>query len=105
MEIILEKEMKSLEEEKVVQSRQAEIIIVIGAKDDDKTKQLYEAKVKYCNNVMVVETIEDLYLNYISRFKKVGIIATENASKNFVNKVIEILKNTETEDYIYENSR
>lgn len=54
---------------------------------------------------MIVESIEDLYLNYIKRFKKVGVMAGAQAPEDVVQKIVEIIKNTETEDYIYENSR
>lgn len=49
---------------------------------------------------MLVEKLEEVYLNYIRRFKKVGVIADESVKKDIVDKIVEILKNTKTEGYI-----
>lgn len=49
---------------------------------------------------MIVETMEDLYINYIRRFRKVGIVVGNTNSQNMVKKIIKILKNTEIEGYI-----
>ncbi len=49
---------------------------------------------------MLVENIEGLYLNYIRRFKKVGVMAGEQMPKEIIDEIVEILKNTKTEGYI-----
>lgn len=115
MEVILEKKPKKcyverdILREKLEQTReiakQSELMIVVGAKKGTTTNQLYDAAIWQCNNAMIVEIMEDLYLNYISRFKKVGLIAVEGAPKTMVKEIVEILKNTQTGDYIYEYSR
>lgn len=115
MEVILEKKPKKcyverdILREKLEQTReiakQSELMIVVGAKKSTTTKQLYDEAIKQCSNAMIVEIMDDLYLNYISRFKTVGLIAVEGAPKTMVKEIIEILKNTQTGDYIYEYSR
>lgn len=86
-------------------AKQVELMIIIGGKKSSNTNKLYDIAMEECNNAIFVETIEDLYINYIKRFKKVGVMAGASTPSDMIEKVVEILKNTQTEDYIYENSR
>lgn len=86
-------------------AKQVELMIIIGGKKSSNTNKLYDIALKECSNVMFVETLEDLYINYIRRFKKVGVMAGASTPNDMIEKIVDILKNTETEDYIYENSR
>lgn len=86
-------------------AKQVELMIIIGGKKSSNTNKLYDIALKECSNVMFVETLEDLYINYIRRFKKAGVMAGASTPNDIIEKIVEILKNTETEDYIYENSR
>lgn len=82
-------------------AKQVELMIIIGGKNSSNTKKLYEISLKECNNAMLVETIDDLYLNYIKRFKKVGVMAGASTPKDIIDEIVEILEKTETENYIY----
>lgn len=86
-------------------ARQVELMIIIGAKKSNNANKLYEIAVRECSNAMIVENMDDLYINYISRFKKVGVTAVSNSPKEMVREVVQILKNIQTGDYIYEHSR
>lgn len=81
-------------------SKQVELMIIIGKKNSVEDNKLYEIAIRECNNAMLVENIEELYLNYVRRFKKVGVMAGAEASKDIIDKIVEILKNTKTEGYI-----
>lgn len=91
--------------ETVIISKQVELMIIIGKKKSAKSNILYDVAIRICNNAMIVETIEDLYLNYIKRFKVVGLIDTKEMQEDLVKEIIKILKSTKTERYIYEVSR
>lgn len=82
-------------------AKQVELMIIIGGKNSSNTKKLYEISLKECNNAMLVETIDDLYLNYIKRFKKVGVMAGASTPKDIIDEIVEILEKTKTENYIY----
>lgn len=86
-------------------ANQVELMIILGSKKGSNTNKLYDIAVKECRNAMMVETMKDLYLNYIRRFKKVGVMAGASTPQDMIDDVVEILKNTETEGYMYENSR
>lgn len=81
-------------------AKQVELMIIIGKKNRVEDNKLYDISIRECNNAMLVEDIEGLYLNYIRRFKKVGVIAGKEVPKEVVDKIVEILKNTKTEGYI-----
>lgn len=86
-------------------ARQVELMIIIGGKKSSNTNKLYDISQRECSNVMFVETMDDLYLNYVKRFKKVGIMAGASTPQEMIEEIVEIVKNTETENYMYENSR
>lgn len=81
-------------------AKQVELMIIIGKKNSKEANNLYDIAIRECNNAMLVEDIDGLYLNYIRRFKIVGVMADELAKKDIVDKIVEILKNTKTEGYI-----
>ncbi len=81
-------------------AKQVELMIIIGKKNSVEDNKLYDISIRECNNAMLVENIEGLYLNYIRRFKKVGVMAGEQMPKETIDEIVEILKNTKTEGYI-----
>ena len=81
-------------------AKQVELMIIIGKKNSVEDNKLYDISIRECNNAMLVENIEGLYLNYIRRFKKVGVMAGEQMPKEIIDEIVEILKNTKTEGYI-----
>lgn len=95
--------LRQIETEEI--AHQVELMIIIGGKKSANTNKLYDISIRECNNAMLVETMDDLYLNYIKRFKKVGVMAGASTPQEMIDEIVEILKNTETEDYMYENSR
>lgn len=77
-----------------------ELMIIIGGKNSSNTNKLYEISLQQCGNAMLIQTKQDLYINYIQRFKRVGIMAGASTPKEIIDEVVEILKNTETKNCI-----
>ena len=50
-------------------------MIVIGGKNSSNTKKLYEISTKNCKNVLLVQTKDDLDVNFLKNFDSVGIMA------------------------------
>ena len=86
-------------------AKQVELMIIIGGKKSSNTNKLYDISKEVCNNAMFVENMEDLYLNYIRRFKKVGVMAGASTPQDMIDEIVKILESTETKGYMYENSR
>ena len=63
-----QKAAKSLAEE-------VDCMIVVGGFNSSNTNKLYQVASLYCKNVFRIETVKDLPLQKLSKFKKLGIIA------------------------------
>ncbi len=84
-------------------ARKVELIIVIGEKKKSNINKIYEMSLKETGNAMIVETIEDLYINYIRRFKTIGILQDPTIPQNQLEIIVDMLKHTQVEGYIYEH--
>ena len=73
---------ESINEEIKDMAKKVELIIVVGEKKSVDTNNIYNISLKECGNAMLAETMDDLYLNYIKRFKTVGIIPDAFTNKN-----------------------
>ena len=76
-------------------AKQVELMIIIGGKNSANTNKLYEIALDFCNNAMKVETMEDLYLNYVRRFQKVGVMAGASTPQEFIQEVVEAIQKEE----------
>ena len=83
---------KSVQEQTKEIARNSELMIIIGAKNSPNAIELYDIAVRSCNNAMHVETKEDLYMNYIRRFEKVGVVAGVSTTKENIDEIMSILK-------------
>jgi len=53
----------------------SDLMIIIGGSHSSNTKKLYEASSQYCKNVIIIETKEDLDINFAKTFENIGIMA------------------------------
>ena len=81
-------------------SRKVDLMIVIGDRNSIEANKLYEISLRVCNNAMLVQNKEDLYINYIQRFRKVGVVSERIAKIEFVEQIVEILNNVENKNCI-----
>lgn len=86
-------------------AKQVEVMVVIGSHNSSNSKKLYDISIEECNNALLVEKLDDLYVNYIRRFHKVGVTAGASTPDDMIETVVKILKETETEGCIYEISK
>ena len=82
-------------------ARITELIIILGNKKDTDINKMYSIGLRQSGNVMLVENIQDLYLNYAKRFKVIGVIDTNLLPQNEVKEMIDILEKEEVKGYIY----
>lgn len=73
-------------------AKDSDLMIIIGGKNSSNTTKLYDIAVKTCGNAMHVETKEDLYMNYIRRFKKIGVMAGASTSQESIKEIMEVLQ-------------
>lgn len=73
-------------------ARKSELMVIIGGKNSSNTTKLYEIALNWCGNAMHVETPEDLYMNYVKRFVKIGVMAGASTSKESIDEIMDILR-------------
>lgn len=56
-------------------SSKVDLMIIIGGKNSSNTKKLYEVASNTCNNVLSIQTKQDLDLNFVKNFENIGIVA------------------------------
>lgn len=69
-------------------AKQVDLMLIIGGKKSSNTNKLYEISLLTCNNAMFIENLDDLYLNYVERFNKVGIMAGASTPQELIDEVI-----------------
>lgn len=72
-------------------SKNVQCMIIIGGKNSSNTKKLYDIAKENCINTYIVETKEELNLDEIKKYEKVGIMAGASTPDESINDVIEYI--------------
>ena len=73
-------------------SQNVDYMIIVGGKNSSNTKKLYDISIKNCKNVECVETINDLKIEEIKKFTKIGIMAGASTPNESVEEIVKALK-------------
>lgn len=73
-------------------SKQVEYMIIIGGKNSSNTKKLYEIALENCNKAVIIENANELNLNEINKYSKIGIMAGASTPNNSIEEVVSLLK-------------
>ncbi len=82
-------EERQKETEKI--SKEVNLMIIIGGKNSSNTKKLYEIS-KNNTKTLLIETAEELDIENVKKYDKVGIMAGASTPKDSINEVIEKLR-------------
>ena len=80
---------RQIEAEKI--AKQVDFMIVIGDKRSSNTNKLYDISCKYCQNVLFISNSDEIDLNKIKKYQKIGLIAGASTPKEDILKVKELL--------------
>lgn len=69
------------------------LLLVVGAKNSSNSNRLREVSEKMGTKSYLIDTAEDIELNWLDGIEKVGVTAGASAPAILVNQVIETLKN------------
>lgn len=88
--ICLSTETRQKETEKL--SQEVDLMIIVGGKNSSNTRKLYDISLKNCKNVMFAETKQDIDINYIKQFEKIGVMAGASTPCESINDIVELIK-------------
>ena len=91
--ICLATELRQKETEEI--SKQVEIMLVIGGKNSSNTTKLYEICLRNCKNVIHIEDENELDIQVVSKYNKIGIVAGASTPRSSIENVINLLKSKE----------
>lgn len=74
-------------------SKQVDAMIVLGGKHSSNTIKLVETSRKYCDNVYHIETIEELALQKIQSFNKIGLTAGASTPDWVIEEAVKVMEN------------
>ena len=69
-----------------------EAMIIIGGKNSSNTRKLYEISKDICLNTFLIQTKEELEVEKLKSFNKIGVMAGASTPKESIESVIEKLK-------------
>ena len=78
------------ETEKIAKTVDA--MIVVGAKHSSNTNKLYLIAKMHCKNCFLLENEKELDIEYIKKYKKIGIMAGASTPKKSIETIVEKLK-------------
>lgn len=73
-------------------SKIKDCMIIIGGTNSSNTKKLYEISKCNCENTFLIETKEDLDINKIKNFNKIGIMAGASTPNNIIKEVYDLIE-------------
>ena len=73
-------------------SQKVELMIIIGGKNSSNTRKLYEISLKNCKNVILVQTKNDIDINYIKQFEKIGVMAGASTPYESIESIVKIIQ-------------
>lgn len=83
-------ELRQKETEKI--SKEVDMMIIIGGKNSSNTKKMHEIAIKNCENVISVETKDDIDINIIKQFEKIGIMAGASTPNKSIVDIVDFIK-------------
>ena len=72
-------------------SKEVECMIIIGGKNSSNTKKLYDIAKNNCPNSFIVENREELPIEKIKSFEKIGIMAGASTPGESIKDIIEMI--------------
>lgn len=73
-------------------SRKVDCMIIIGGKNSSNTNKLYKISQENCKNVKFIENKEELNIEEIKGFQKIGVMAGASTPRYIIDDVISIIQ-------------
>ena len=73
--------------------------MIIGGRNSSNTNKLYEISLKNCKNVIFAESVEDIDIQFIKRFNRVGVMAGASTPQESIDSIVNFIKQEEEKSY------
>lgn len=91
--ICLATELRQKETEEL--SQKVDLMLIIGGRKSSNTNKLYEISSKNCKNVIFAENIDDIDLNFVRQFEKIGVMAGASTPSQSIENIVNFIKQEE----------
>ena len=81
-------------------AKEVDCMIVAGGFNSSNTNKLYQVASMYCKHVFRIETVKDLPLQKLSKFKKLGIIAGASTPESIIEEVVSSMDEFTKEEFM-----
>ena len=72
-------------------AKDVDLMIIIGGRHSSNTNKLYDIASNKCNNSILIENKEELDINNLKEFDKIGIMAGASTPQESINEVVDLL--------------
>lgn len=83
---------RNRQEETINIAKQVDMMIIIGGRQSSNTNKLYDISKKFCKDVILIETEEELKIGQIKDKNKIGIMAGASTPQKCIDNVVEKVK-------------
>ena len=73
-------------------AKKVDLMIIIGGRHSSNTKKLYEIANINCTNSILIQTKDDLSIEYLKHFNRIGIMAGASTPQNIIEGVVDFCK-------------
>lgn len=80
-------------------SQKMECMIIIGGKNSSNTKKLYDIAKQNCESAICIETAEELNVEKLSEYNKIGVMAGASTPKQSIEEVIKKIADDRNEAF------
>ena len=81
-------------------SKNVDAMIVIGGKTSSNTNKLFELSKKHCKNSFRIETKNDLSLQEVFKYNKIGITAGASTPAWIIEEVVQVMDNYSKDEFM-----
>lgn len=75
-------------------------MVVIGGRTSSNTNKLFELSKKHCKNTFMIETIDDLSLQEVCKYNKIGITAGASTPAWIIEEVVQVMDNYSKDEFM-----
>ncbi len=81
-------------------AKKVDAMVVIGGRTSSNTNKLFELSKKHCKNTFMIETIDDLSLQEVCKYNRIGITAGASTPAWIIEEVVQVMDNYSKDEFM-----